>query len=160
MTILRRASGRPLRGRVEAAVRAFPSYVREYYSSVTALDAWTIASAGSWHLVLNLALSMVLSVEAGIAAWAMFWLIPFLIFLPWIRMNAEADEHDYDAGCEAAGTFTNKGGWNWLYHPAGDEYHMAHHCFPSVPIQRLAQLDATARRVSPLYARNVVRVHR
>jgi fatty acid desaturase len=88
------------------------------------------------------------------------WLIPFALFLPWIRMNAEADEHDYGAGCEVEGTFTNKGGWNWLYHPDGDEYHMAHHCFPAVPIQRLARLDREARRVSPLYAETIVRPHR
>ena len=160
MMILRHASGQPLTRRLNAALGAFPLYMREYYGSVTALDVRTIAFTAMWHLIMMVALWTAFGAGTAFGGWALMWLIPFAIFLPWIRMNAEADEHDYGAGCEVAGTFTNKGGWNWLYHPDGDEYHLAHHCFPAVPIQRLARLDREARRVSPLYACTVIRRHR
>lgn len=79
-----------------------------------------------------------------VISWDLFWLLPMVFLLPFIRFVGEIDEHAYpspDCSSDATlfnTTITNHGFLHkMLIHPTGDGYHLAHHLFPSVPGWRL-----------------------
>lgn len=144
--------------RIRSVLDALPSYLRDYYGGVASTSWKPLVAAGCWHGAAIFAMSLLTGWTTAVSLWALFWLVPFVSVLPVIRMVAESDEHAYDQGCEAGGTFTNIGVINTLIvHPANDQFHLAHHAFSAIPISRLRRFDRMARRVSPLYAAMPVR---
>ena len=129
------------------------SYTTGWYREAARKPA-ALVRAAIWHLcVFLIPLGVTLGWSTAFIAWALFWLIPQFAFLPWLRLIAELEEHDYSDGqTESSGTYTNVG-WlhTWIVHPLKDGYHLIHHAFPSVPQWKHKALHKRLMEVSPKY---------
>lgn len=86
----------------------------------------------------------------------LYWVVPWLTSYQTIAYWAELGEHGGLRGLGRAwGTRNWQGGpvSRWLVGSHSDDpFHLLHHCFPSVPHYRLAEVDAVAVAAWPDYA--------
>lgn len=158
MTAIRAVRGKGPIAWLKTVISSMPAYLSEYYKGVASSDRRVLSTCVLWHSVVVAGLAALFGPGLALLGWLLFWAVPFTTLLPVLRMQAEADEHDYETGCEASGTFTNLGFLNGLWvHPASDQYHLAHHAFPAVSLTLLARLDHQARAKCPSYAAMPVR---
>lgn len=105
-----------------------------------------------WHaLLLILPAALALGTGTALALWAAFWMVPFLLFLPWHRFVAEAGKHQYE-GQETVfdATISNIGSiHHLLLHPHNDGYHLLHHLFPGIPHHQLKRAHRGLSRLDP-----------
>src|SRR5262249_35298928 len=92
--------------------------------------------------------------EAGFwRYWLLGVLLPFVAFLPFLRLWAEASEHHYDGQPEFESTYNNCSLIDrWLIHPASDAWHLTHHFVPSIPHHKLSRADGFFSRAHERYA--------
>lgn len=76
----------------------------------------------------------------------LYFLLPFALTLPILRMISEAGEHPYELSWRTdetsviAATVNNIGPIHrLLFHPFGDGFHLMHHLYPSIPGYRLSR---------------------
>lgn len=105
-------------------------YWRTVSSSRSAL-LYSIA----WHGIVILALTVPLGFEEALLVWVTYYLVPFVLFLPPIRLLVESGEHVYRDSTTVfeASVNTKSTLLRWLLYPHGDSYHALHHLVPSIP---------------------------
>ncbi len=165
-------SSDPCRRRMEDLARTDPSvrdrrkwafwpnakYMRSYYESVAPSYKGVLLFL-AWHLVVGAAATITLvslsncDPASAILAWPLVWVVPMLTSLPFLRMRAERDEHDYFEGeTEFTATITSEGFWNnLLFHPWHDAYHLLHHLYPDIPQTKHRQAHRILDEVDPAY---------
>ena len=95
--------------------------------------------------------------------WGLFWFLPMVFVLPFIRFIGEISEHAYpppDRSKDATlfnTTITNHGFLNkLLIHPTGDGYHLVHHLFPSIPGWRLRTMHNHMIELEPALMTQII----
>jgi len=91
--------------------------------------------------------------------WSVYFLIPFLVYLPVIRFLAESEEHHYEeASTVFAATYSNTGRLQrWLLHPHGDAYHLLHHLIQAIPHWKVRTAHNILWVVDPSYREGKIR---
>jgi fatty acid desaturase len=159
MSIIREAMGKGVKPLIRGIITAMPSYVREYYGSVCSTDRPALLKSTMWHSLAILTLAWLWGIQTALMLWLLFWLIPFVGPLMLLRLLAEGQEHDYEAGNEFDGTYVNLGFANSVIHPGGDAYHREHHEEPAIPMYRLAAYRREKLRNVPGYPDPPIRYH-
>lgn len=131
--------------------RRIVAYVIGWWKVIQTRPA-VLARAVLWHaLVLILPASLALGAGPALALWAAFWMVPFLLLLPWYRFVAEAAKHQYE-GQETVfdATISNIGPIHrLLLHPHNDGYHLLHHLFPGIPHHQLRRAHRGLSQLDP-----------
>jgi fatty acid desaturase len=129
----------------KAIARRLPRYVSGWFRN-TGADAATMTVAVAWHLIFFIMpLALVAGILHAIELWAIFFVVPFLVVLPVIRLIGEAAEHVYrESATVFDATVSNVGVIHQvLIHPHGDGFHLVHHLWPSVPHHQLGAAHRT-----------------
>lgn len=116
-----------------------PTYTASWWKMIGLSPKVLLPSLG-WHLVfLVLPLAVIFGWKSGLAIWAIYWLMPFMLILSVIRFIGEAGEHNYkETRTVFEGSNINQGFIpRLLVYAHGDGYHMIHHLFPSIPLHKL-----------------------
>jgi fatty acid desaturase len=138
-------------------IRQMASQMRPYMWGWWSLVGtnWKVFLRGClWHLlILVLPLCAFLGIR-GLLLWVWYWLIPFVVVLPWLRFVAEAGKHRYeDTHNVFDATISNIGPVHrWYFHPHGDGYHLLHHLDPTIPHHQLRKVHQLLLGVDPEYA--------
>lgn len=105
--------------------------------------------------VLLLSVVTLVGGPVGLAWFAGLWLVARATVYHAVKVFAELSDHiGLIPGTIAAYTRNLPSGWAaWFFHPHGDNYHLAHHLFPKVPLQRLHVLHGLLQQ-HPLYAQS------
>jgi fatty acid desaturase len=136
---------------VSALFSVLPAYTKAYWqANLSNKKQWIITiilhgsamAVGSWLM------------QAGFwKHWILGIIVPFVVFLPFLRLWAEAGKHHYDGHPEFESTYNNCGLIDrWLIHPASDAWHLTHHFVPSIPHHKLARADSFFSRTHARYA--------
>ncbi|HEY4640438.1 MAG TPA: fatty acid desaturase [Thermoanaerobaculia bacterium] len=136
-----------------------PRYVGGWWWGV-GTNPRTLVLGLAWHVVVYITpVALILGPRGAMGAWFFFWLCPFALLLPPVRLIAEAEEHVYeDAKTIFEATVSNVGLLHRLFiHPNGDAYHLAHHLWPSVPHHQLQGMHEDLTALDPVYAASRVR---
>ncbi len=116
-----------------------PTYTASWWKMI-GLSPKVLLPSLAWHLAfLILPLAGIFGWRAGLAIWALYWLVPFMLFLSVIRFIGEAGEHNYKASRTVFEASNINQGLipRLLIYAHGDGYHLIHHLFPSIPLHKL-----------------------
>ncbi|RUL89232.1 fatty acid desaturase family protein [Tautonia sociabilis] len=106
-----------------------------------------------------LAVLAIVHVSGGWTAFGLFWVLPLLTFYPALMQLREIAHH---ANAPDSGALTNSRVFRvhpllrFCVFPYGQEFHLTHHLFMSVPHDRLAEAHEMLRRWPPYRERVVV----
>lgn len=144
--------------------------------------AW--AAFVAWHVLVMIApAAFIVGIGPAIFLWILYWQIPMTAILPMIRAVAERWEHNYaevdhrdedddveggDGNPQGHGgkashcgikTFSNLSVFDrFIFHPAGDAYHAAHHAYPYIPAYRMRRLHKLLMKHKTAFSENPVRL--
>ncbi|MFJ7272719.1 fatty acid desaturase family protein [Streptomyces sp. NPDC099050] len=132
-------------------------WLREVKSDLT-----TTAGALLWSVALVAGPAALLADPVAALVATGLWVISVFVFLPVLRLIAEADEHIYsDSGTVFDATVSNVGLLHRvLVHPHADGYHTVHHLWPGIPHHALRRVHFMLMVQDPEYARRIRIRHR
>lgn len=142
-----------------SVITRLPRYVGGWWWGV-GTNPPTIALGLVWHAIFYvIPVALILGPQAALGTWFLFWLCPFALLLPPVRLIAEAEEHVYEgANTIFDATVSNIGMLHKLFfHPNGDAYHLAHHLWPYVPHHQLRYVHEELSALDPVYAASRMR---
>lgn len=120
-------------------LRRLPGYVGGWWWNTG--SSWLTVLLGlAWHIAFYITpLSIFVGLPRALVLWGTYFVVPFVMVLPVLRLIGEAAEHVYtDADTIFAATVSNVGIIHrLLIHPHGDGFHLIHHLWPSVPHHQL-----------------------
>ncbi len=134
-------------------LRRLPRYVGGWWWN-TGSSSLTVLFGLTWHIAFYITLlSIVFGVPRALLLWGTFFVVPFLMVLPFLRLVGEAAEHVYadaDADTIFTATVSNVGIIHRLFfHPHGDGFHLIHHLWPSVPHHHLKRAHRELAETDP-----------
>jgi fatty acid desaturase len=138
-------------------VAVFPAYWLDYWKQFSNKIGQFVGSI-ALHLIFVVAISFFY--PGFWVLWLVYWWLPFVVYLPFLRFFAEAEEHRYEnAESEYDSTFSNLGFLQkWFFHPHGDAYHLLHHIAPQIPHWRMSNLHWVFSAIDEKFREGSVRM--
>jgi fatty acid desaturase len=139
---------------IRATARRIVPYALSWIRAIGTNPKILMASV-AWHaLALVIPLAFIVGLRSAVGLWACYWLLPFVLVLPWLRFAAESAKHQYEKTSTVFdATISNLGRLHrWYFHPEGDGYHVLHHVRPRIPHHQLRRAHAFLSANDAAYA--------